>query len=100
MSSGLSREILTPLWASVCQTCDVPVETKQPTSSDDQGVETEVFSEEDTRLAIQSARKVIFQGHGWEEHATPPHSFSRTALWLNIRKKEDTIARAESHTKV
>lgn len=100
MSSGLSREILTPLWASVCQTCDVPLETKQPTSPDDQGVDPEVFSEEDPHLAIQSARKVIFPGYGWEEHVTPPHSFSTTALWVNIRKNEDTIARAESHTKV
>ncbi|XP_075823798.1 sodium channel protein type 11 subunit alpha [Microtus pennsylvanicus] len=39
------------------QTCDVPLETKQPTSPDDQGVDTEVFSEEDPHLAIQSARK-------------------------------------------
>ncbi|XP_057622541.1 sodium channel protein type 11 subunit alpha [Chionomys nivalis] len=39
------------------QICDVPLETKQPTSPDDQGVDTEVFSEEDLHLAIQSARK-------------------------------------------
>ncbi|XP_040596069.1 sodium channel protein type 11 subunit alpha [Mesocricetus auratus] len=41
----------------VHQTCDVPLETAQPTSPDDKGVETEVFSEEDPHLPKQSARK-------------------------------------------
>ncbi|XP_050996123.1 sodium channel protein type 11 subunit alpha [Acomys russatus] len=39
------------------QTCDLPLETKQPPSPDGQCVEIEVFSEEDPNLTIQSARK-------------------------------------------
>ncbi|XP_021482934.2 sodium channel protein type 11 subunit alpha [Meriones unguiculatus] len=39
------------------QTCDPSLKTKQPTSPDSQGVEIEVFSEEDPNLAIQIARK-------------------------------------------
>uniref|UniRef100_F1M9X1 Sodium channel protein n=1 Tax=Rattus norvegicus TaxID=10116 RepID=F1M9X1_RAT len=39
------------------QAGDLPPETKQLTSPDDQGVEMEVFSEEDPHLSIQSTRK-------------------------------------------
>uniref|UniRef100_A0A8C6QVI4 Sodium channel protein n=1 Tax=Nannospalax galili TaxID=1026970 RepID=A0A8C6QVI4_NANGA len=39
------------------QVCDLHQETKAPTSPDDQGVEIDVFSDDDTYLTIQSFRK-------------------------------------------
>lgn len=74
MPSDLSREMLTPLWASMCQACDLPPATKQLSSPDEQGVEMEVFSEECLHLSTLSARKVMVPGYGQEEYVSPPQS--------------------------
>lgn len=96
MPSDLSRAMLTSFWASLCQACDLPLKTKRLPSPDDHGVEMEVFSEEDPNLTIQSARKVMGPGYGWEEHVTPPHRVSRIGLWSNSRMNGEMIARVDS----